>query len=411
MSTGFTFVDLFAGIGGFHLALAAIGGKCVLASEIDSHSRSVYSNAFPETPLAGDIRALTSDARAIPGHDLLAAGFPCQPFSKSGTQLGLRDRARGTLFFEIMEVVRAKRPRFVLLENVRNIAGPRHRETWLTVVESLREEGYGVADAPVVFSPHLLPPALDGAPQVRERVFVLAERDTASPPEPLVTTSAVDGWSPDRWNIHDYLDDDTSISGLDRYKLRPQEQLWLDAWQDFLEHLAPPLPGFPIWVDAFKVRVKIDGDVPLWKANFLVKNSALYRANREWIDRWSERHLVRSFPPSRRKFEWQARASEPDISKLVIHLRPSGIRVKPPTYLPALVAITQTSVIGSRGRRITPREAARLQSFPESFKLHEVDAIAYRQLGNAVNVGVVRYLARVLLSGPTAVAHSLNKVS
>src|SRR5439155_3870168 len=105
------------------------------------------------------------------------------------------------------------------------------------------------------------------------------------------------------------------------------------------------------------------------------------------------------FPPSRRKFEWQARGYERDLWRLLLHLRPSGIRVRPPTYLPALVAITQTSIIGCRRRRITPREGARLQGFPDSFDLHPNDSVAYRQLGNAVNVGVVKFVASLLFAG------------
>src|SRR5438876_12048760 len=80
----FTFLDLFAGIGGFHLALADLGGTCVLASEIDEECREVYGRRFPHTPLAGDVRELARDPHTIPDHDVLAAGFPCQPFSKSG---------------------------------------------------------------------------------------------------------------------------------------------------------------------------------------------------------------------------------------------------------------------------------------------------------------------------------------
>lgn len=400
MSRSFTFLDLFAGIGGFHIALTALGGRCVLAAEIDEECQGIYRQAFPETRIEGDVRELTRAPRRIPDHDVLCAGFPCQPFSKSGTQLGTRDRTRGTLFFEIMEIVRAKQPRFVLLENVRNLAGPRHRDAWLTVIESLRDAGYGVADEPLIFSPHLLAPQLGGAPQIRDRVFILAERGRPSPAAPLVPYAPVGRWSPKRWRIEDYLTPDECIPNLKQYQLREVESQWLAAWQDFLEQLnSAELPGFPIWVDAFQRRLRIPDDTPKWKANFLAKNSALYARHHRWIDAWIRTYKVASFPPSRRKFEWQARGHLPDLSQLVIHFRPSGIRVKPPTYLPALVAITQTSIIGSRRRRITPREAARLQSFPEDFQLHPIDATAYRQLGNAVNAGVVKYLASALLNG------------
>jgi DNA (cytosine-5)-methyltransferase 1 len=174
------------------------------------------------------------------------------------------------------------------------------------------------------------------------------------------------------------------------------------------------LPGFPIWFDAFVEDPDIPIDTPGWKADFLRKNSEFYVAHRKVIDRWAKRRWgplmqrVEDFPPSRRKFEWQARSWQPtradrDLWGLVMHLRPSGIRVKPPTYLPALVAITQTSVIGSRRRRITPAEAARLQSMdPMHLGRGEVDdATAYKQLGNAVNVGVVRFVTASLIEAST----------
>jgi DNA (cytosine-5)-methyltransferase 1 len=141
----------------------------------------------------------------------------------------------------------------------------------------------------------------------------------------------------------------------------------------------------------------------------LRQNSAFYNEHEDVIDDWlvetwgPDDLTVVDFPQSRRKFEWQARRAQPtrsdrDLSKLVLQFRPSGIRVKPATYLPALVAITQTSVIGSRMRRITPREATRLQGLPTDLFADAgvSDAAAYKQLGNAVNVGVVKAAARAL---------------
>jgi len=170
----FKFIDLFAGIGGFHGALSAAGGEGIWSSEIDNKAALIYELNWGLKP-AGDIVALTdpSVSKTIPKHDVLAAGFPCQPFSKSGKQQGFRDTTRGTLFFNICQILEARKPAVVFLENVRNLAGPRQRDTWLTIIRELRNLGYRVSDIPTVFSPHLLPPSLGGAPQVRERVFIL----------------------------------------------------------------------------------------------------------------------------------------------------------------------------------------------------------------------------------------------
>jgi DNA (cytosine-5)-methyltransferase 1 len=431
----FRFVDLFAGIGGFHLAMERLGGSCALAVEIDDAAQHVYRTAFPETPVVGDIRSLTRAgdgpdageldldevAARVPDHDVLCGGFPCQPFSKSGAQLGLRDRTRGTLFFDVMTIILAKQPRYVILENVRNLAGPRHRDTWDTIVDSLRGAGYIVSDVPVVMSPHLLSPEMGGAPQVRDRVFILAERadgliEDDRFMEPLMDRSPVpSSWDPHEWDVRSILDNPARVD-MDAHGLRAQELMWLEAWQTFCQEIeSDDLPGFPIWVDAFVTSPTVPAGTPLWKRDFLVKNSELYREHRVVIDRWMRqrwgtgRERVADFPPSRRKFEWQARRAQParkdrDLESLVAHMRPSGIRVKPATYLPALVAITQTSIIGPKvsgsptWRRLTPVEAARLQGMEGSvFAAAGVaDSVAYRQLGNAVNVGVVAHVARAL---------------
>ncbi len=441
---GLRFVDLFAGIGGFHHALAGLGAECVLACEIDPECQQVYRASFPELPagrLVSDVRTLTEDAeggrlpeaeiaRRVPDHDVLCAGFPCQPFSKSGAQRGVRDRTRGTLFFDIMEIARAKRPRFMVLENVRNLAGPRHRATWGTIIESLRDAGYRVADEPVVLSPHLIPPRQGGAPQVRDRVFILCEyvgqghqRGLVSPP--LVQRDAFLGaWDPDSWRVEDFLAPDASIEDVDRYRLSASERTWIEAWEAFVRE-APTdrLPGFPIWAFAFRTRAEVPAGAPDWERNFLLKNAEFYREHRDFVDDWMSRRWgkakerVLDFPFSRQKFEWQARKTHParrgrTLRDLVLQLRPSGIRVKPATYLPALVAITQTSVVGpdvapglKDYRRLTPQEAAHLQGIPGGVfaRAGVSEKAAYKQLGNAVNVGVVRLAVQRLIASTRGV--------
>jgi DNA (cytosine-5)-methyltransferase 1 len=380
--------------------MASLGGECVFASEIDPDARRVYKANFGFEP-EGDIRPLTEGEQVlVPEHDVLCAGFPCQPFSKSGHQRGMEE-TRGTLFFNILTILQARRPRFVVLENVRNLAGPRQKDAWDTIILSLRQLGYRVPDRPTVFSPHLLDPDRGGRPQIRERVFILAEyvgEDLAwMDVEPLVAKAPAPGWDPANWNILDWLLDDAEIDHVGRYALRANETHWINAWDAFARRLAAhePLPGYPVWAAEFRRKARYFAWTPPWKVNFLEKNAALYRRN-PWITGWMEEFGVREFPSSRQKFEWQAGGAQPNLWNLVMHLRPSGLRVKPPTYLPALVAINQTSIIGPRRRRITPREAARLQGLPDTFRLHDKDGVTYRQMGNAVNVGVVEHVARAL---------------
>lgn len=403
----FTFVDLFAGIGGFHAALSAMGGECVYASEIDPRAAEVYRRNWGHNPL-GDITADANDeVMRVPSCDVLTAGFPCQPFSKSGAQRGMEE-TRGTLYWNILKVIQTHHPKVVLLENVRNLAGPRHLHEWQVIIETLRAEGYAVADAPAVFSPHLLPPEKGGRPQVRERVFISATHvgDAASVlrPEPPVTNRPVDGWDPQAWDLgkHLPLDDRSIIPGCE---LSPAEQHWIDAWNEFVEIMweernGRRLPGFPLWADSWVTtdNLEIPRGTPAWKADFLTKNAEFYTAHKKAIDKWSRHWKVYTdlFPPSRRKLEWQAQDT-PRLWDTVMHLRPSGIRAKRSTYVPALVAITQTSIVGPRRRRLSVREAARLQGLPEWFDFGDQgDSASFRQLGNGVSVGAVTHVLEQL---------------
>ena len=396
----FTFVDLFAGIGGFHHVLSDLGGECVFASEIDPHAAKIYERNWGVKP-HGDIVPLTEGRMAVPDHDVLCAGFPCQPFSKSGFHRGMAE-TRGTLFWNILRVLEERRPSVVLLENVRNLAGPRHRATWSTIVRSLRDLGYAVPSEPIVFSPHWLPPELGGTPQVRERVFIVgiqvgAERARAERPGVPVARGPVSGWDPMKWDLaRDLpLEDDGAIDRIERYRLSADEEQWIDIWDDLIGRLdCEKLPGFPIWADAFVEHPEITDETPAWKAAFLQKNAAFYLANKRTIDAWLRRHNdLRALPPSRRKLEWQAQETERSLRHCILHFRPSGIRAKKPTYVPALVAITQTTVVASRSRRLTPREAARLQGLPDWFDFaDQPDSVTYHQLGNGVAAGAVRHV-------------------
>ena len=406
----FRFVDLFAGIGGFAAALRGFGGEPVYSVEIDPAAARVYELNWGHSPL-GDVTQDANDkVMNVPAHDVLAAGFPCQPFSKSGAQRGM-DETRGTLFWNILKIIDAHHPSVVLLENVRNLAGPRHRHEWQVIIEQLRAAGYHVSEEPAVFSPHLLPLEVGGRPHVRERVFITATYDPDGvgdlDPKPAVGNRSLR--EDEEWSLEDDLplDPDHHAAGCD---LNPDEVRWIDAWDDWVrlmwrlrhEEAAETweplrrLPGFPVWSDAWVLTDDLDvpDDTPAWKANFLKKNAELYTAHQAEFDAWYERHGVASFPASRRKFEWQAQAT-PRLWDCVMQMRPSGIRAKRPTHLPALVAITQTSIVGSRGRRLSPREAARLQGLPDSFTFGDQPAAAtYKQLGNGVNVGAVWHVLR-----------------
>lgn len=404
-STGFTFIDLFAGIGGFHAALTALGGRCVYAVEKDPAAAEVYENNW-RTPALGDIVADTTEQMKVPKHDVLAAGFPCQPFSKSGFQRGM-DEARGTLFWNICQIIKVRKPSVVLLENVRNIVGPRHRHEWEVIIRSLRDLGYRVSSDPIVFSPHLLPPERGGRPQVRERVFIAATyvgsvRARKDAP-PSVAHQPVDGWLPTQWSLdhHLPLQPEHELRNQMQLKLSSGERRWLEAWDDLFVSLraagVAKLPGFPIWKDAF-VRpedLRITESTPVWKAGFLRKNAAFYAEHHDLIEAWLVRwDYLEGFPPSRRKFEWQAQTAA-DLSQTILHFRPSGVRAKRATYVPALVAITQTSILGDRGRRLSVREAARLQGLPEWFDFSgQPDSATYKQLGNGVNVGAAYHVLR-----------------
>jgi len=160
------FVDLFAGLGGFHIALTRLGHTCVFASELDKNLRDLYEKNFG-IKSHGDIRSVrVSD---IPSHDILCAGFPCQPFSKAGEQKGFDCPKEGDLFDYVMRIILYHNPRYLIVENVPNLKRHDEGNTWRRLARRLKRAGYNIESAHL--SPHQF-----GIPQIRERVFIVGSR-------------------------------------------------------------------------------------------------------------------------------------------------------------------------------------------------------------------------------------------
>ncbi len=207
----FTFIDLFAGIGGFRLGLQRLGGSCVFTSEWDKFSQQTYRKWFGELP-HGDINDI--DAADIPNHDILAAGFPCQPFSIAGVSkkrsLGMPDgfdcQKQGNLFFRICEIVDEKRPPVLILENVKNLKSHDKRQTWPVIKSELEKLDYVVYDR-IIDARHWVP-------QHRERIFIVCfDRNIFGARPDFIFPEPPGGTSP---KFRDILEDPSDVDNVDR---------------------------------------------------------------------------------------------------------------------------------------------------------------------------------------------------
>lgn len=382
---GFKFIDLFSGIGGFHQAMLSFGGKCVLASDIDEAAIAVYKKNYG---IDSNINVRDIKDEKVPDHEVLCAGFPCQAFSKAGKRQGFMDQIRGTLFFEVARILKAKHPKYILLENVRNLVSHDDGNTYKVICETLKGLGYRLTKDPLILSPYQF-----GIPQVRERIYIPGIYDPEHVKEPL-TMGFGELLEKSDNNIDSILDATESDSF---YAITKHQEDVLTAWDEFYQGIDLKVIGFPVWTEYFKTKT-INPEFPQWKKDFIRKNQELYQRNKAFIDAWLKKWKnLRDFTPTERKFEWQCGKSVTSIWDAVIQIRPSGVRVKKPDVFQALVALVQTPIIGKYKRKLTVREAARLQSFPDSFVPDDNKQQAYKQFGNSVNVEVLKRVFEELL--------------
>lgn len=320
----FTFIDLFAGIGGFRIAMQELGGRCVYSSEFDAQAQRTYFANYGEMPFGDITKEVTK--RYIPdGFDILCGGFPCQAFSLAGKRLGFEDETRGTLFFEIEEILRRKQPKAFFLENVKGLMIHKGGKTLKTILEHLDKVGYDVVPPQTVN-------AMDfGVPQHRERVYIIGFRKDLNIdikkfkyPEPQTIGEKRprfrDVMEKHEVSVKYYLST-VYVETLIRHKARHEA-----AGHGF---------GYKI--------IDLDG-----VANAIVVGGMGRECNLI-IDK-----RLTNFTP---------------ITNIKGEVNRDGIR------------------------KMTPREWARLQGFPENFKIVVADASAYKQFGNSVAIPAIKATA------------------
>lgn len=332
----FKFIDLFAGIGGIRIPFQEMGGECVFSSEWDKFSRKTYAANYGELP-HGDITQISS--AAIPDHDILLAGFPCQAFSQAGLKQGFQD-TRGTLFFEIQRILAEKRPVAFLLENVKQLKGHNSGQTFDTILKILRGENIEIIPNNIAMSEQaraglkeklnyyvdfrVLRACDFGVPQNRERIYIVGFDKKAFPNLDLASTFVWPKATHEKTRLGDILEDNRLVDP--KYTL--SDKLWSGHQRRKAEHQQ--------------------------KGNGF--GYSIFNADSCYTNTISARYYK-------------------DGSEILI----------------------DQSNISANPRKLTPRECARLQGFPEEFIVDAVsDVQAYKQFGNSVAVPVIRQIAHAI---------------
>lgn len=328
----YKFIDLFAGVGGFHLAFEKWGNKCVFASEIEPHCQKVYEKNFGMLP-QGDITQI--EAHDIPDFDILCAGFPCQPFSYAGKLEGFEDKTRGTLFFDILRILKTKKPKMFLLENVKGLKSHQKGETLNTIIQSLEEIGYTVYWT--VIDSHEF-----GVPQKRERWYCVGFDKKILFNFPKGTNN--------KTTLRDIVD-----VNLDDPKLKLS-----DFEMDRIKH----------HFASSDIRVKHD--------------NSKYDPNTK-----KGKYGIYSFlkPDNTLRFHIG------DTAKTQIQ---EAYYCSLDSVAPAII-VAREPKLWDLGRRLSVDECRKLQGFPDGFILDESEIQAKRQMGNSIAVPVVEAIAKAML--------------
>lgn len=320
----FKFIDLFAGIGGFRIAMQNLKGKCIFTSEWDKYSKLTYKANFGEFPF-GDIRKDSIKNYIPDGFDVLCAGFPCQAFSIAGKRGGFED-TRGTLFFEVAEIIKDKKPKAIFLENVKGLRSHDRGKTLATILNVLREDlGYFVPEPQVINARNF------GVPQNRERIFIVGFRKDLGitefkyPNPSKIKITLQDILEKDIVSVKHYLSE-TYLETLRRHKARHKSK-----------------------GNGFGYEIISNSGV----ANAVVCGGMGRERNLVFDDR------LEDFTP---------------ITNIRGEVNKEGIR------------------------KMTPREWARLQGFPDKFKIVVSDAQAYKQFGNSVAVPAIQATAKKIIA-------------
>ena len=326
------FIDLFAGIGGFRIALEEFGHKCVFSSEMDKYCQKVYEDNFKDTP-SGDITQISENS--IPDFDILTAGFPCQPFSYAGRQEGFNDKTRGTLFFDVLRIIKAKRPKMFLLENVKGLKSHNNGETMDIILSALKELGYDVHWK--ILDSHKF-----GVPQKRERWYCVGFDKKVDFKFPIQTNPNT--------TLKDIVDVEAKHPDLELSKFEKSR----------IQH----------HFSSSEIRVPHD--------------NSMYAPNTK-----KGKHGVFSFL----KPDKTLRFHIGDAAKTQIQ---EAYYCSLDSVAPAIIAAREPK-LWDISRRLSVDECRKLQGFPDKFIFNVSNLQAKKQLGNSVAVPVIREIVRNML--------------